>query len=73
MQIAQFVVTHLILFHIAILYMQGIQCDVSHSIYWFCLAMEISYLTLFANFFYHSYIRDGGKKFVADKINNKAE
>jgi hypothetical protein len=29
--------------------------------------MEISYVVLFGNFFYHSYIHGGGKKFNREK------
>ena len=29
--------------------------------------MEISYVVLFGNFFYHSYIAGGGKKFQREK------
>jgi hypothetical protein len=29
--------------------------------------MEISYVVLFGNFFYHSYIAGGGKKFQKEK------
>jgi hypothetical protein len=33
--------------------------------------MEISYLALFGNFFYHSYIKGGGKKFMKEKTVTK--
>ncbi|KAI1709649.1 GNS1/SUR4 family domain-containing protein [Ditylenchus destructor] len=32
-----------------------------------CLLMEISYVVLFGNFFYHAYIKGGGKKFQKEK------
>jgi hypothetical protein len=73
LQISQFVITHLVLFHVGLLYLQGTTCDVTPHTYWLCLGMEISYLVLFGNFFYHSYIRGGGKKFVAEKKQAKVE
>uniref|UniRef100_A0A914X3R1 Elongation of very long chain fatty acids protein n=1 Tax=Plectus sambesii TaxID=2011161 RepID=A0A914X3R1_9BILA len=73
LQILQFVITHLVLFHVGLLYLQGTTCSVTPHTYWLCLGMEISYLALFGNFFYHSYIRGGGKKFVAEKKQAKVE
>lgn len=35
--------------------------------------MEISYVALFGNFFYHSYIRGGGKKFNREKAKKPTE
>jgi len=67
LQITQFVITHAVLFHVGILWLQGTRCSVTPHTYWLCLGMEISYLALFGNFFYHSYIAGGGKKFVAEK------
>jgi elongation of very long chain fatty acids protein 6 len=72
-QITQFVITHAVLFHVGLLYLQGTTCDVTPHTYWLCLGMEISYLVLFGNFFYHAYIRGGGKKFVAEKKQAKVE
>lgn len=33
----------------------GEHVDTTVHTYWYCLLMEISYLVLFGNFFYHSY------------------
>ncbi|KAJ1375089.1 Elongation of very long chain fatty acids protein 6 [Parelaphostrongylus tenuis] len=62
MQIIQFVITLLILFHIGILSSSGVKVDSHPTIYWFCVIMEISYVMLFANFYFQSYIKGGGKK-----------
>uniref|UniRef100_F1L9G8 Elongation of very long chain fatty acids protein n=1 Tax=Ascaris suum TaxID=6253 RepID=F1L9G8_ASCSU len=66
-QILQFIITVLILTHIAYLKLIGIHVDGTTSIYILCFAMEISYIALFGNFFYQSYIKGGGKKFNAEK------
>ncbi|CAB3405831.1 unnamed protein product [Caenorhabditis bovis] len=67
MQILQFVITHFILFHVGYLASIGASVDSDPFYFWFCLLMEISYVVLFGNFYYHSYIKGGGKKFVAEK------
>ncbi|VDM81435.1 unnamed protein product [Strongylus vulgaris] len=33
----------------------------------YCLLMEMSYVALFGNFYYQSYVKGGGKKFIAEK------
>jgi len=67
-QIAQFVITHLILFHVGYLKFTGSDnCDVTTHTYWLCLGMELSYLALFGHFYYQSYVKGGGKKFNAEK------
>lgn len=66
-QILQFIITVLILTHIAYLKLIGVHVDGTTSIYILCFAMEISYIALFGNFFYQSYIKGGGKKFNAEK------
>ncbi|KAH7727505.1 ELO-6 protein [Aphelenchoides avenae] len=67
MQITQFVITHFILFHSGYKMLVGEHVDTTVHTYWYCLLMEISYLVLFGNFFYHSYIKNGGKKFQREK------
>uniref|UniRef100_A0A0K0DL48 Elongation of very long chain fatty acids protein n=1 Tax=Angiostrongylus cantonensis TaxID=6313 RepID=A0A0K0DL48_ANGCA len=71
MQILQFVITLLILFHIGYLSNSGVQVDSHPKIYWFCVLMEISYVVLFANFYFQSYIKGGGKKFINEKSKNQ--
>ncbi|CAP37099.1 Protein CBR-ELO-6 [Caenorhabditis briggsae] len=71
MQILQFVITHFILFHVGYLAMTGQSVDSTTGYYWFCLLMEISYVVLFGNFYYQSYIKGGGKKFNAEKKTDK--
>ncbi|VDK59812.1 unnamed protein product [Anisakis simplex] len=66
-QILQFVITVLILIHIGLLRLNGKHVDGTMRTYVFCFLMEISYIILFGNFFYQSYIRGGGKKFIAEK------
>lgn len=66
-QILQFVITVLILTHIAYLKAIDVHVDGVVSTYIFCFAMEISYIALFGNFFYQSYVKGGGKKFIAEK------
>ncbi|CAI5449465.1 unnamed protein product [Caenorhabditis angaria] len=71
MQILQFVITHFILFHVGYLAATGAPVDSTPTFYWFCLLMEISYVVLFGNFYYQSYIKGGGKKFNAEKKEKK--
>jgi len=71
LQITQFAITHVILFHVGYLVLAGTSCDTTALSYWYCLLMEISYLVLFGNFFYHSYIKGGGKKFNKEKTVTK--
>jgi elongation of very long chain fatty acids protein 6 len=73
MQITQFVITHFILFHCGYYMLVGEHVDTTALTYWYCLIMEISYLVLFGNFFYHSYIKNGGKKFQKEKVTEKSE
>ncbi|CAD5210492.1 unnamed protein product [Bursaphelenchus okinawaensis] len=73
LQITQFVITHLILFHVGYLKAAGYVVDTTWPVYWFCLLMEISYLVLFGNFFYQAYIKNGGKKFNKEKQVKKTE
>ncbi|EPB78354.1 GNS1/SUR4 family protein [Ancylostoma ceylanicum] len=67
MQILQFVITHFILFHVGYLVSQGVKVDSTPKVFWSCLIMEISYVVLFANFYFQSYVKGGGKKFIAEK------
>uniref|UniRef100_A0A1I7XCN4 Elongation of very long chain fatty acids protein n=1 Tax=Heterorhabditis bacteriophora TaxID=37862 RepID=A0A1I7XCN4_HETBA len=67
LQILQFIITHLILFHVGYLSSQGVQVDSTPTVYWFCLLMEISYVILFSNFYYQSYVKSGGKKYNVEK------
>ncbi|EFP07179.1 hypothetical protein GCK72_013549 [Caenorhabditis remanei] len=71
MQILQFIITHFILFHVGYLAVTGQSVDSTPTYYWFCLLMEISYVILFGNFYYQSYIKGGGKKFAAEKKTDK--
>jgi elongation of very long chain fatty acids protein 6 len=66
-QITQFIITLAILAHVGIRLAVGQHVDTSLTSYWFCLLMEISYVVLFGNFFYHAYIKGGGKKFKKEK------
>ncbi|KAK6748475.1 hypothetical protein RB195_001225 [Necator americanus] len=67
MQILQFVITHFILFHVGYLVSQGAKVDSTPQVFWCCLIMEFSYVSLFANFYFQSYVKGGGKKFNAEK------
>ncbi|CAD5214859.1 unnamed protein product [Bursaphelenchus xylophilus] len=73
LQITQFAITHVILFHVGGIKALGGEVDASWPVYWYCLIMELSYLALFGNFFYHSYIKNGGKKFNREKQPAKKE
>jgi len=66
-QITQFLITLVILAHVGLKMLLGHKVDTSPTSYIFCLLMEISYVVLFGNFFYHSYIKGGGKKFQKEK------
>ncbi|KAE9549479.1 hypothetical protein FO519_007319 [Halicephalobus sp. NKZ332] len=59
LQIAQFLITHGILFHIGYLVLRGVPCKLTSMSYFYCLFMEISYVYLFGRFFYQSYIAKG--------------
>ncbi|KHJ82491.1 hypothetical protein OESDEN_17815 [Oesophagostomum dentatum] len=67
MQILQFIITHFILFHVGYLTYQGVKVDNTTGVYWYCLLMEMSYVALFGNFYFQSYVKGGGKKFIAEK------
>ncbi|VDK58173.1 unnamed protein product, partial [Cylicostephanus goldi] len=67
MQIVQFIITHFILFHVGYLSSQGVKVDSTPKVFWFCLIMEMSYVVLFGNFYFQSYVKGGGKKFIAEK------
>jgi len=66
-QITQFLITLVILFHVGYLKLAGYAVDTTWGVYLYCLAMEISYVVLFGNFFYHAYIKSGGAKFQREK------
>jgi len=66
-QITQFLITLAILAHVGLKLVLGQHVDTSVPSYVFCLLMEISYVVLFGNFFYHAYIKGGGKKFHKEK------
>lgn len=68
MQMLQFIITLLILMHVGYLMAIGEAVDGTLSTYLFCLGMEISYVILFANFYYQSYVKGGGKKFKEEKM-----
>lgn len=67
LQITQFLITLVILVHIGVLRLLGVKMEGALFTYFFCLGMEISYVALFANFFYQSYVKKGGRKFNAEK------
>uniref|UniRef100_A0A914X3W1 Elongation of very long chain fatty acids protein n=2 Tax=Plectus sambesii TaxID=2011161 RepID=A0A914X3W1_9BILA len=69
MQILQFISACLILGHLTILiYGQGVECDFEPKVYVLATFMNITYLTLFINFFLQSYVFGGGKdKYRSDK------
>jgi len=66
-QIIQFIITLAILAHVGIRLLLGQYVDTTPTSYIFCLLMEISYVVLFGQFFYESYIKGGGKKFAKEK------
>uniref|UniRef100_A0A914MBH9 Elongation of very long chain fatty acids protein n=2 Tax=Meloidogyne TaxID=189290 RepID=A0A914MBH9_MELIC len=72
-QITQFLITLAILAHAGIRMVNGLRVDTTVTSYLYCLLMEISYVALFGNFFYHSYIRGGGKKFNREKAKKPTE
>lgn len=51
----------------------GRDVDGSAFTYFYCLLMEISYVILFSNFFYQSYVKGGGKKFIEEKVAEKKD
>lgn len=72
-QITQFIITLAVLTHVGIKLLNGEKVDTTPTSYIFCLLMEISYVVLFGNFFYHAYIAGGGKKFEREKIAQKTQ
>jgi hypothetical protein len=66
-QLTQFVITLVILVHVGLKMLMGQKVDTTPTSYVYCLLMEISYVVLFGNFFYHSYVKGGGKKFQREK------
>lgn len=72
-QITQFIITLAVLAHVGIKLLNGEKVDTTPTSYIFCLLMEISYVVLFGNFFYHAYIAGGGKKFQREKIAQKTQ
>lgn len=66
-QITQFIITLAILLHVGLKLLSGEHVDTTITSYIYCLIMEISYVILFGNFFYHNYIKGGGKKFNYEK------
>ncbi|CAG9539420.1 unnamed protein product [Cercopithifilaria johnstoni] len=68
LQMLQFIITLLILMHVGYLMAIGEAVDGTLSTYLLCLGMEISYVILFANFYYQSYMKGGGKKFKEEKM-----
>ncbi|VDN04233.1 unnamed protein product [Thelazia callipaeda] len=73
MQMLQFVITLFILVHVGYLMSVGEVVDGTLNTYLLCLGMEISYVILFANFYYQSYVKGGGKKFKEEKMMSKKE
>lgn len=72
-QITQFLITLVILFHAGYLKLVGYSVDTTWPVYLYCLAMELSYVALFGNFFYQSYVKGGGAKFQREKQVKKSE
>ncbi|KAI6184365.1 Elongation of very long chain fatty acids protein [Aphelenchoides bicaudatus] len=72
-QITQFLITLVILFHAGYLKLVGYNVDTTWPVYLYCLAMELSYVALFGNFFYQSYVKGGGAKFQREKQVKKSE
>jgi len=72
-QITQFLITLVILAHVGFKMLVGQHVDTSPTSYIYCLLMELSYVALFGNFFYQSYIRGGGKKFQKEKMMKQTE
>jgi len=62
LQILQFVIACSILAHLGVLiYGRGVQCDFDHNVFLLASFMNVTYLSLFINFFLKSYVFGGGK------------
>ncbi|KAI1704814.1 GNS1/SUR4 family domain-containing protein [Ditylenchus destructor] len=64
-QIAQFLITLVILAHVGWKMAMGEKFDVTRVSYFSCLLMEISYVILFGNFFYQAYVAMTSNGFLA--------
>ncbi|CAD5213130.1 unnamed protein product [Bursaphelenchus okinawaensis] len=74
MQIIQFCIGLSILAYIGVLKLfTNSETHCNWRMWWGTVFMEILYLTLFSHFYYVSYIKDGGKKFVRDQNEKKME
>uniref|UniRef100_A0A914H877 Elongation of very long chain fatty acids protein n=1 Tax=Globodera rostochiensis TaxID=31243 RepID=A0A914H877_GLORO len=61
-QIWQFIISVAILCHLGwIVFVDNVSCDLDSRVFTFAVAMDVSYLILFINFFLHAYVFGGGK------------
>jgi hypothetical protein len=72
-QIVQFLITHAVMGHLLVLMMNNPSNKYAVTYKGFAIGavMELSYLMLWFRFYYISYIRGGGKKYVAHKGSDK--
>jgi len=72
-QIVQFLITHAVMGHLLVLMMNNPsnKYAVTYKGFTIGAVMELSYLMLWFRFYYISYIRGGGKKYVAHKGSDK--
>ena len=63
LQLSQFIITKLILVHVGYLTLKGYPCELTSTSCFYRLMMEISYVYLFGQLFYNSYVNEGGQRF----------
>ncbi|KAL3111138.1 hypothetical protein niasHT_008963 [Heterodera trifolii] len=61
-QIWQFIISVAILCHLGwLVFVENVSCDLDTRVFTVAVAMDVSYLILFINFFLHAYVYGGGK------------